>query len=137
MSLPVDARLHEPRGRRAEESIPFTSLIDLLRHRAREQPHDSAYVFLSDRGDEEARLTFCDLHQRAHAFAASLLDRAKPGDRALLLFPAGLDFVVAFLACIVAGVIPVPVMLPRRARLRGAPAARLADCAAHVALTTP
>jgi acyl-CoA synthetase (AMP-forming)/AMP-acid ligase II len=136
MSLPVDASLHEPRRRHAEESIPFASLIDLLRHRASEQPQDRAYVFLSDRGNEEAKLTFSDLHQRAHAFAATMLDRAKPGDRALLLFPAGLDFVVAFLACIVARLIPVPMMLPRRASSRGASEAILADCAPKLAITT-
>jgi acyl-CoA synthetase (AMP-forming)/AMP-acid ligase II len=124
------------RDRQDATGVAFASIVDLLRHRAVEQPHDRAYVFLSDRGTEQATLTFAELHRRAHALAALLLRRAQPGDRALLLFPSGLDFVVAFLACLAGRLIPVPIMLPRRASGRGATEAITADCAPRLALTT-
>ena len=66
--------------RRNGTGVAFTSIVDLLRCRAIEQPHDRAYVFLSDRGVEQAELTFAEVHRRAHALAASLLRRAQPGD---------------------------------------------------------
>jgi acyl-CoA synthetase (AMP-forming)/AMP-acid ligase II len=127
------AESHGPKATPKEHPI---SLVDLVRHRATGQPHDRAYVFLSDRGNEQAELTFADLHRQAHAVAGSLLGLAQRGDRVLLLFPPGLDFVVAFFACVLAGVIPVPMMIPRRASSRDAANAILADCSPRLAVTT-
>ena len=59
-----------------------------------------------------------------------------PGDRATLLFPPGLDFVVAFFGCLVAGVIAVPLMVPRRTAARDSSAAIIADCTPRIALST-
>src|SRR5262249_27444853 len=114
----------------------FASLVDLLRYRASTQPDDRAFVFLSDRGVEEAQVTFAELSRAAHILAASLLRRARAGDRAILLFPQGLDFVVAFLGCMVAGLIPVPLMIPRRVSLRDSSHAIVADCSPRLVLTT-
>jgi len=91
----------------------FTSLVDLLRYRAAKQPNDRAYVLLSDQGQEESVLTFAELDQRASDVAARLAD-GQIGDRALLLFGPGLDFIIAYFGCLLAGVIAVPMMLPRR-----------------------
>jgi acyl-CoA synthetase (AMP-forming)/AMP-acid ligase II len=55
----------------------------------------------------------------------------------LLLFPPGLDFIVAFFGCLIAGVVAVPLMVPRRAAARDASAAIVADCAPALALTAP
>jgi len=112
------------------------SQVDLLRYRASKQPDDRAFVFLSDRGIEEAQLTFAELCRTAHGLAAALLRRARAGDRAILLFPQGLDFVVAFLGCMVAGLIPVPLMIPRRTSLRDSSHAIIADCSPRLVLTT-
>jgi acyl-CoA synthetase (AMP-forming)/AMP-acid ligase II len=113
----------------------FSSLVDLLRYRAASQPHDRAYVFLSNLGHEEAAMTFGDLHHRALAVAQRLSHRTQSRDRALLLFPPGLDFIIAFFGCVVAGLIPVPMMIPRRASSRDASAAILADCSPRLAMT--
>src|SRR5438132_11626420 len=112
------------------------SLVDLLRYRAAEQAGDPAYVLLSDRGREEARITFGELERRARAVAARLLERAAPGERALLLFPNGIDFMVAFFGCLVAGIIAVPMMLPRRQSARDSSDSIVADCAPHLGLAT-
>jgi acyl-CoA synthetase (AMP-forming)/AMP-acid ligase II len=101
--------------------LPFASLVDLLRRRAAGQPNERAYVFLSDKGNEEAALSFGELEQRASRVAARLIREGQPGDRALLLFPPGLDFIIAYFGCLLAAVIPVPMMLPRRNSLLAIP----------------
>jgi acyl-CoA synthetase (AMP-forming)/AMP-acid ligase II len=113
----------------------FSSLVDVLRRRAAEQPDDAAYIFLPDRGAERLSLSFAELYTRARAVAASLAERGQRGDRAVLLFSPGLDFIVAFFACLLAGVIAVPMMVPRRASSRDASAAILADCSPRFAMT--
>jgi acyl-CoA synthetase (AMP-forming)/AMP-acid ligase II len=115
----------------------FSSLVTLLAHRAESQPDDRAYIFLSDRGTEETVLTFRQLHVAAQALAARLTKIAKPGDRAILVFPPGLEFLVAFFGCLIAGVIAVPMMVPRRQSTRDSSAGIMANCAPVVALTSP
>jgi acyl-CoA synthetase (AMP-forming)/AMP-acid ligase II len=113
----------------------FSSLVDVLRHRAAEQPDDPAYIFLPDRGAERLSLSFAELYAKALLVAAKLAERGQKGDRAILLFSPGLDFIVAFFACLLAGVIAVPLMVPRRASSRDASAAILADCSPRFAMT--
>ena len=113
----------------------LSSLVELLELRASTQPDDRSQVFLSDRGTVEASLTFAELHHRARAFAARLAAASRPGDRALLVFPPGLEFVVAFFGCLMAGVIAVPVMVPRRQGARDSSERIAADCAARFAVT--
>src|SRR5262245_48350934 len=114
---------------------PFVSLVDLLRHRGTEQPNDRAYVFVSDKGEEEVVLTFGQLHQRAGMVAARLAECGQPGDRALLLFGPGLDFIIGYFGCLLAGVIPVPMMLPRRNSSLDSSASIVRDCAPRFAMT--
>jgi acyl-CoA synthetase (AMP-forming)/AMP-acid ligase II len=112
------------------------SLTALLRHRAAVQPYDRAYVALSDRGHEDRTITFAELDRRAAALARQIAGRAAAGERALLLFPMGIDCLVAFFACLHAGIIGVPMMVPRRQSARDASASILADCDPRLALTT-
>src|SRR3954466_3959544 len=114
----------------------FRSLVALLARRAAEQADDRAYIFVSDRGTEEAVLTFRQLHHSASALALRLTLAARPGDRAILVFPPGIEFMVAFFGCLIAGIIAVPMMTPRRNSARDASAAILANCTPRVALTT-
>jgi acyl-CoA synthetase (AMP-forming)/AMP-acid ligase II len=67
----------------------LTSLVDLLRYRADEQPSDRAYVFLSERGVEQDALTFAELQVAAQTLAVRLAREGDRGSRALLLFPPG------------------------------------------------
>jgi len=115
---------------------PFSSLVELLARRAESQPDERAYIFLSDRGSEEAVLSFRQLHDAAGALAAELSDIARPGERALLVFPPGLEFIVAFFGCLIAGIIAVPMMMPRRQGSRDSSAAIIANCEPAVALTS-
>ena len=117
------------------DTRPPRSLVDLLLHRATKQPNDRAYVFLSDQGLEEAALTFAELARRACAVAARLTQRGRIGDRALLLFGPGLDFIIAYFGCLVAGVIAVPMMIPRRNSALDSSATILADCSPRFVIT--
>jgi len=114
----------------------FSSLVALLARRAQSQPDDRAYIFLSDRGDEEAVLTFRELHEAAQSLAAQLTGMSRPGERALLVFPPGLEFLVAFFGCLIAGVIAVPMMMPRRQSARDSSAAIMANCEPVIAFTS-
>ena len=96
----------------------FNSLVSMLRHRALHQENCRAYTFLADGKTETAALTYGQLDRRARAIAAALADRGtSPGDRVILLYPPGLDFITAFFGAIYAGVIAVPCYPPHRLQL--------------------
>ena len=114
----------------------FSSLVTLLARRAQIQPDERAYIWLSDRGEEESVLTFGGLHEAAQSLAARLTEIARPGDRALLVFPAGVEFLVAFFGCLIARIIAVPMMMPRRQSARDSSTAIMANCEPVIALTS-
>jgi len=89
------------------------TLVNLVRYQAQHQPHKLAYRFLSDGVTESDQLTYQELDRQACAIAAYLQSIAKPGERALMLYPSGLEFITAFLGCLYAQVIAVPIYPPR------------------------
>ncbi len=97
-------------------SPPSTNLVEQLRYWASAVPETTAFRFLGRDEDEPQTLTFSGLDKRAKAIAARLTAMGFAGQRALLLYPPGLDFIEAFVACHYAGVIPVPAYPPRRNR---------------------
>jgi acyl-CoA synthetase (AMP-forming)/AMP-acid ligase II len=113
------------------------SLVEVLERRAAEHPTATAFVFVPERGGEHRHLTYGELRDRARAVAGSLTGRTGTGDRAVLLFPPGLEFMVAFFGCLAAGVIAVPLMVPRRTADRDASAAIIADCSPRIAIASP
>src|SRR4051794_19444236 len=111
------------------------SMVELLASQAADQSDGTAYMFLDDR-DGEQQITYGDLDRRARLIAARLQLELKPGDRALLVYPAGLEFISAFFGCLYAGVVAVPATFPQPERPI-APLPRIARrWDAHVALST-
>jgi len=115
----------------------FSTLVELLSYRAQNQPEQKAYAFLLRDGEkEEISLTYPELDQKARAIASHLQSLGVSGERALLLYPPGLDFITAFLGCLYAGVVAVPAYPPRKnmnfLRLQ----AIITDAQATVVLTT-
>jgi acyl-CoA synthetase (AMP-forming)/AMP-acid ligase II len=92
----------------------FSTLVELLRYRASNQPERIAYIFLRDGETEEARLTYGELDQNARAIAAHLQSLDAQGERGLLLYPPGLEFISAFFGCLYEGVVAIPAYPPRR-----------------------
>ena len=113
-----------------------SNLVELLRHRARCQPDDVGFTYLVDGEHDQVHLTYRELDRQARAIGAWLQSRDLAGQRALLLYPAGLDFIVAFFGCLYAGVIAVPVYPPRRNRSLNRIQTIADDAEAQVALTT-
>ena len=112
------------------------SFVDVLRDQAAARPGQNAFTFL-DNGETEAdALTYAQLDLDARGIAAMLQQHTARGDRALLLYPPGLDFIRAFMACLYAGVVAVPVYPPRRNRSIDRLTAVAADAQATVALTS-
>ncbi|HET9954841.1 MAG TPA: AMP-binding protein [Polyangiaceae bacterium] len=99
----------------APGSVPAT-FVQVLQARAEGQPDRVAYTFLHEGEVEAKSLTFGELHQAALAIAHRLSWLGARGERALLLYPQGLEFISAFFGCLYAGVIAVPVSLPSRKR---------------------
>lgn len=100
------------------ESTTGTSLTftEVLTRQARRIPDALAYTFLRDGEEIAESITFAELRTRARAIAARLSALGKPGDRAILLYPSGLEFLAAFFGCLYAGVVAVPVSMPHRTR---------------------
>ena len=96
-----------------KNKIKAATLVDILRNRAMEQPNQTIYNFLVDGETEDIGLTYRQLEQKAKAIAAYLQSVSSPQDRVLLLYPSGLDYIIAFFACLYAGVIAIPAYPPR------------------------
>jgi acyl-CoA synthetase (AMP-forming)/AMP-acid ligase II len=124
-------------GFRSHPSAPASSLVEILRHWSDAIPDAQAFLFLPDGEVEGPRCTYADLDRMARALAVVLRERAEPGDRALLLYEPGLDFLTAFFACWYAGLIPVPACPARRRARNGQFLESIAkDCQPRLGLTT-
>jgi len=119
-----------------EQSVNFSSVVELLRWRALKQPQQKAYSFLLNGEEEEISLTYEELDAQARAIAALLQSKGFTGERALLLYPPGLDFITAFFGCLYAGVIAVPAYPPRPNRSMNRIQGIVVDAQSKVALTT-
>ena len=93
-----------------------SNLIELLQQRVQQQPRQKAYTFLVDGEDQEVSLTYEQLDQRASAIAAWLQHLHATGERVLLLYPPGLEYITAFWGCLYAGASAVPASPPRQNR---------------------
>ena len=104
------------------------TLLQALDYWAAAQPDKVLHTFLDDRGNPVNALTYSGLLAQSRAVAATLLSSSssssssssgrkkgcglRRGDRALLVFPPCLDFIVTFYACLRAGIVAVPVFPP-------------------------
>ena len=119
-----------------EETAP--TLIDVLHRRVVERPDRVAYRFLLDGEEEGESFTYAELDRRARALAVWMRETGVvQGERALLLYPPGIEFISAFLGCLYAGVVAVPAYPPRANRPDARLQAIAEDAGACVALTTP
>lgn len=91
------------------------TLVDILRWRAAHQPDRPLFTFLDD-DDHTEHLTYAELDAHARSIAAQLQNHNLAGERALLIYPPGLDFIKAFFGCLYADTIVVPTYPPRRNR---------------------
>ncbi|RYE41578.1 MAG: fatty acyl-AMP ligase, partial [Sphingobacteriales bacterium] len=86
----------------------FSSFIDILEQSCSDNLPKVAYTFLEDGELIEKNITYEDLQISARSIAAYLQQRLNPGDRVLLMFNPGLDFITTFYGCLYAGIIAIP-----------------------------
>ncbi len=120
------------------QEIPpeYATIVDILRDRSFKIPHTQAFTFLEDGETQELTLTYYELDRRSRAVAAQLQAFGLSGERAILLYPPGLDYLIAFFGCLYAGVVAVPAYPPRNQRKTPRIQAITIDAQASVALTT-
>jgi amino acid adenylation domain-containing protein len=113
----------------------YRTLIDVLRSKASEKPDHVCYTFLVGGGQETIRATYQQIEKKAMAIAARLQQICTSGERAILVYPSGLDFIPAFFGCLYAGVIAVPCYPPREKRDLASLRLIAEDCKSRLVLT--
>ena len=127
----------------ARDPIPASldsTIVDVLRWRALNQPDRIAFTFLYGDKTEEINLNYRELDWKARVLAAKLNSLGLERERALLLLPSGLDYIIALFGCLYAGVIAVPGFPLHLSRLgRGEPWFRavMADAQPKAAFASP
>jgi acyl-CoA synthetase (AMP-forming)/AMP-acid ligase II len=89
------------------------TIVETLRQHASAAPARTAIRFIPA-ASAPIDLTFAELDAAATRLAGLLRSRVQPGDRILMFYPPGLDFVVAFFGVLYAGAVAVPLVPPRR-----------------------
>ncbi|XP_034470068.1 disco-interacting protein 2 homolog C isoform X4 [Hippoglossus hippoglossus] len=97
-----------------EDNDQFLFLSEVLQWRAQTTPDHVLYTLLNSRGTIASSLTCVQLHKRAEKIAAMLAERGhlQDGDHVALVYPPGIDLVVAFYGCLYAGCVPITVRPP-------------------------
>ncbi len=95
-----------------------STLVNLLRQRAKFCPHKIAYTFLENGEKESGSFTYQQLDCKAKAIATYLQSCISPGDRSILIYTQELEFIAAFFGCLYAGVIAIPTPAPEASNLK-------------------
>lgn len=116
-----------------------SSILSMLHGRASLRPDDIAFTFTdythNPNGVAES-LTWSQLSRRTFNVARELSQHAAVGDRALILAPQSLEYILAFLGSMQAGLIAVPLPMPHRGSSLDRVSAVFDDTSPSVVLTT-
>lgn len=112
----------------------YETILHLLRERATETPDVTAIIHEPNQGPV-SELTCLELWRRTGAVAAQIGAVGAPGDRVVLLFPSGPDFVIAFLGCLLARRVAVPAAVQRNERALERTIAIVRDAEARLIVT--
>lgn len=116
-------------------ALRYSDLLGAVSALATAESARTAFTMAADGLTVDDEVSYQALADRARAVAAMLESRTAVGDRILLLYPPGLDFIAGFLGCLMAGCIAVPAYPPRRTQRAERVMTIAADCAASLALT--
>jgi acyl-CoA synthetase (AMP-forming)/AMP-acid ligase II len=120
-------------------TVVESSIPGVLRERASLQPNDTAFTYLDYEHDWDGvpiTLTWSQLYRRVLNLGEQLKLRGSTGDRALILAPQGLDYIVGFLGALQAGRVAVPLSVPYGGAHDERTVSVLADTSPTVVLTT-
>ncbi|WP_204803191.1 type I polyketide synthase [Mycobacterium riyadhense] len=119
--------------------MPEPSVPAVLRRHASLRPHETAFTFVDydvDPAGFAESLTWSQLYRRTLNVAQELKACGSTGDRAVILAPQGLDYLVAFLGALQAGQIAVPLSAPQGGASDERVSAVLADASPSAILAT-
>ncbi|MEU7629888.1 fatty acyl-AMP ligase [Nocardia sp. NPDC049220] len=119
----------------ATDPAPGNILAERLAEWATTRPDENAFTELRFRMQERVprTMTYASLHAAAGTLAGRLRQESAPGDRVAILCAHGVDYAIAFLACLYSNRVAVPLFPAAGARHRERLHAVLAD--ARPALT--
>ncbi|MDP4489532.1 amino acid adenylation domain-containing protein [Pseudoalteromonas piscicida] len=110
------------------------TIYDYLAVHAKSKIDNKAFTFIEDSG-EKNQISFSELHQKAASIACALKAEVEPGSRVVLLYPPGLEYIQAFLGCLYAGMVAVPLYPPQSKKHAGRVLTVINDCKANLVLT--
>ena len=114
---------------------PENTIVDFLKYNNSIRPTKIAYRFLKYDKEEDIEITFEILFQKSKIIATQLQQATQKGDRVLLVFPQGPEFIISFYACLLSGLIAVPVNTPGNKRKTSRLQGIIKDCKPKVILT--
>ena len=120
-------------------SMPQSTILSMLHGRASLRPDDVAFTFTNyekDYAGVPETMTWSQLSRRTMNVAREIRAHGSVGDRAVILAPQGLEYILAFLGSMQAGLIAVPLPLPHRGSSYERVGAVFADTSPAVVLTT-
>ncbi|MCB1019300.1 MAG: amino acid adenylation domain-containing protein, partial [Acidobacteria bacterium] len=112
------------------------NIAKILAEHGEREPSRPAYTWLAGEDGGVTTSSFGELHALACGVAARLSERGAAGERVVLVYPDGLEFIAGFFGCLYAGAIPVPAFPPRGRRGLHRIRAIAADSRARYAMTT-
>jgi long chain fatty acid CoA FadD26 len=116
-----------------------SSILAALRKQATDRPDELAYTFVDFEVDPvgySESLNWSELYRRVHVVAVELESCGSPGDRAAILAPQGLEYIVGLLGAMAAGFIAVPLSVPLFGTHDERVSAALKDSSPSAILTT-
>ena len=92
---------------------PGTSLTEIFENRVSQLGDKVLYKFLLT-DDLSHEVSYKDFYSKIVSYAATLqkINNLQKGERALILYPPGLDYISVFYACLLSGIIAVPAYPP-------------------------
>ncbi|MED5811371.1 AMP-binding protein [Mycolicibacterium sp. 050232] len=118
---------------------PQSSILSMLHGRASLRPDDIAFTFTDYTGNPAGvteSLTWSQLSRRTMNAAREISLHGSVGDRAVILAPQGLEYILAFLGSMQAGFVAVPLPMPHRGSSHDRVSAVFIDTKPSVVLTT-
>ncbi|VEG46562.1 acyl-CoA synthetase [Mycolicibacterium flavescens] len=115
-----------------------SSILSMLHGRASLRPDEIAFTFTDyiDASAVAQSVTWSQLARRTTNVAHEIRRHGSPGDRAVILAPQSLEYILAFLGSMQAGLMAVPLPLPHPGSGHERVRAVLADTEPSVVLTT-
>ncbi len=116
--------------------LPVTTLVDAFEGHCSRHPEKVLYYYLEDGIQPSTQITYLEMRLKARALAARLQKGFEKGDRVLLLFPPGIEFITSLFGCFYAGLVGIPSYPPRKNRMFDRFEAIIVDSSPSVIMTT-